>query len=110
MKLLFTTKFLKQISKFKNRKLADDILKTITEAEKAALIQDINNIKKLSGHKFHYRIRICDYRIGLYLNKDVLEFTAFDHRKDIYKHFPLLILFLIITFGRLIIAHLCYKS
>lgn len=88
MKLAFTKKFNKQVAKITSKELADEIIAVITEAESAVTISNISNIKKLSGYKFYYRIRIGDYRIGLFLNGDILEFAAFDHRKDIYKHFP----------------------
>lgn len=88
MKLTFTKKFNKQVAKIASKELAEEIIAVITEAENAAIISEISNIKKLSGFKLYYRIRIGDYRIGLFLNGDTLEFAAFDHRKDTYKHFP----------------------
>jgi mRNA interferase RelE/StbE len=88
MKLAFTAKFDKQVLKITSKKLIEDIDRLIDQAEKAPSISELRNVKKLSGYKFHYRIRVGDYRIGLYLNENVLEFTAFDHRKDIYKYFP----------------------
>jgi mRNA interferase RelE/StbE len=88
MKLAFTKKFLKQVEKVQSEKLREQLLNVINQAENAISISDIDNIKKLSGYKFYYRIRVGDYRIGLYLNKDVLEFAASDHRKDIYRYFP----------------------
>jgi mRNA interferase RelE/StbE len=88
MKLAFTKKFLKQIEKIYSQKLKEQVAGIISDAEQADSISEIEGIKKLSGFRFYYRIRIGDYRIGLYLNKDVLEFAAFDHRKDIYRYFP----------------------
>lgn len=88
MKLKFTSKFNKQVSKVTSKKLATEIYKIIEAAENAKSINELKNLKKLSGYKFHYRIRIGDYRIGLFLDREVLEFTAFDHRKDIYRYFP----------------------
>ena len=51
-------------------------------------IADIPNIKKLSGFKYHYRVRIGDYRIGIMIINDEVLFERFLHRKDIYKRFP----------------------
>jgi len=48
----------------------------------------VKNIKKLTGFESHYRIRLVDYRIGVKLEDDVLNFVIFEHRKDIYKIFP----------------------
>ena len=88
MKLAFTRKFDKQVGKISNKKLSEKIMRIINEAENADSIKDLKNLKKLAGYKFHYRIRLGDYRIGLYLNDDTLEFAAFDYHKDIYKYFP----------------------
>jgi mRNA interferase RelE/StbE len=88
MNLLFTSKFDKQVSKIKSQKLINEIYKIIEVAGKARSISEIKNVKKLAGYKNHYRIRLGDYRIGLYFNDTGLEFSAFDHRKDIYKYFP----------------------
>ncbi len=88
MKIRFTSKFEKQISKIDSRKIKDEIKLIIRNVEAAPTIYEINSIKKLVGYKSYYRIRMGDYRIGLYLNNDILEFAAFDNRKDIYKYFP----------------------
>jgi mRNA interferase RelE/StbE len=42
----------------------------------------------LKGHKFAYRIKIGDYRIGIFVESKVVEMARFEHRKDIYKVFP----------------------
>ena len=88
MKLEFTNKFLKQVSKIKDKKLAKEIEKVIEASEKAASLSEINNLKKLKGHKDFYRIRLGDYRIGIYFNNGDFTFAAIDNRKDIYKYFP----------------------
>ena len=88
MKLEFTNKFLKQVSKIKDKKLAKEIEKVIEVTEKAASLSEINNLKKLKGYKDFYRIRLGDYRIGIYFNNGDLTFAAIDNRKDIYKYFP----------------------
>ncbi len=38
--------------------------------------------------KFAYRIKIGDYRIGIFVESKVVEMARFVHRKDIYKVFP----------------------
>ena len=42
----------------------------------------------MKGFKNFYRIRVGDYRIGISLERGVVTFLAFAHRKDIYKKFP----------------------
>jgi mRNA interferase RelE/StbE len=88
MKLAFTKKFLKQVSKLNNPVIAKEIVLIIDEVEKAQTLSEIKNLKKLKGYNNYYRIRTGDYRIGIYFNKGSFEFAAIDHRKDIYKYFP----------------------
>ena len=40
------------------------------------------------GHKNAYRIRISDYRIGIYIQNDVIEIACIEHRSTVYKNFP----------------------
>jgi mRNA interferase RelE/StbE len=55
----------------------------ILDVEKAASLSQIKNLKKLKGETKYFRIRIGDYRIGLYVENEIVEFTTVDHRKDI---------------------------
>lgn len=88
MRLTFTNKFLKQISKLKDKKLAKEIEKVIKSTEVATSLSEIKNLKKLKGHKDFYRIRVGDYRIGIQFKNSEFTFAAIDNRKDIYKYFP----------------------
>ena len=88
MKLAFTNKFLKQVSKLKDKKLAKEIEKVIESTEVATSLSEIKNLKKLKGHKDFYRIRVGDYRIGIQFKNSEFTFAAIDNRKDIYKYFP----------------------
>ncbi|HRO41300.1 MAG TPA: hypothetical protein PL009_00595 [Flavipsychrobacter sp.] len=51
-------------------------------------ISDVKNLKKLTGFNDYYRIRIGDYRIGIFLDGETVWLAAFAHRKDIYTYFP----------------------
>ena len=48
----------------------------------------MNGLVKMKGHKTAYRFRINDYRIGFFLEDNTIYFSAFDHRKNLYKRFP----------------------
>jgi mRNA-degrading endonuclease RelE of RelBE toxin-antitoxin system len=56
--------------------------------EAAEILSEIPNIKKLKGFSTAYRIRINDYRLGLYYNNGVIEIARLVKRNDIYKVFP----------------------
>ncbi|MBP1468695.1 type II toxin-antitoxin system RelE/ParE family toxin [Candidatus Chloroploca sp. M-50] len=36
----------------------------------------------------YYRIRIGDYRLGLFVEDDTITVVRFLHRRDIYRYFP----------------------
>jgi mRNA interferase RelE/StbE len=88
MKVEFKKSFLKDLKKLKNKSLQNSIYNCIIQIESAESLVEIKNLKKLTGFELHYRIRVGDYRIGLKLENDVVNFVVFEHRKDIYKIFP----------------------
>lgn len=89
MKVSFDASFLKSLESIKDKKLADKLVKLISEVESANKLIEIKNIKRLVGFKYFYRVRIGDYRVGLeLLNSEEVLFIIVAHRKDIYKLFP----------------------
>jgi len=56
--------------------------------QKVPAVSKIPKVKKLKGCKNYYRIKIDDYRLGLYLEEDTLVLSRLLPRKDIYKKFP----------------------
>ena len=88
MEVDFTKNFLKIIENLKNEELLQKIQDTIDIVIIANSIAEIPNIKKLSGYKFYYRIKIGDYRVGIEKIENQMKFLTFQHRKDIYKKFP----------------------
>ncbi|MFA9215117.1 MAG: type II toxin-antitoxin system RelE/ParE family toxin [Candidatus Methylacidiphilales bacterium] len=88
MKVLFTKTFEKNIKEINDSKTKSDLLEIILVVKKASSLAEIPNLKKLKGYKFYYRIRLRDYRIGIYFEKDIIEFARFAHRKEIYRFFP----------------------
>lgn len=88
MEVDFTKNFLKIIENLKNEELLQKIQDTIDNVIIANSIAEISNIKKLSGYKVYYRIKIGDYRVGIEKIENQMKFLTFQHRKDIYKKFP----------------------
>ncbi|MEO6148829.1 MAG: type II toxin-antitoxin system RelE/ParE family toxin [Mucilaginibacter sp.] len=88
MKTEFNARFLKDIDKLKQKSVKQDVIAIIEHIELTVNITEINNLKKLKGYKIAYRIRSGDYRIGLFIENDIVEFIRISHRKDIYKVFP----------------------
>ena len=81
-------KFEKSYKKLTDKRVIKNIAETIENIEQAKDITEIKECKKLKGYKTAYRIKIGDYRIGFVYTDKTIYLIDFDHRKDIYKHFP----------------------
>jgi mRNA interferase RelE/StbE len=89
MDVRFDKFFLKSLEKYNDINLLEKIEKVISNCESAESLKEIHNLKKLSGFKNFYRIKIGSFRIGFELmDKSIIRFIIFTHRKDIYKKFP----------------------
>ncbi len=88
MQVKIDKSFEKDVKKIKERNILKKIANVIREIQHIENISEIKNLKKLSVASNQYRIRIGNYRIGLIIIEDTVEFVRFLHRKDIYKYFP----------------------
>lgn len=88
MKVEFLKNFSKDLDKLKVQSTQKALLQIIHTIEKVERFEQIPNTKKLKGHKSAYRIRIGDYRLGIFFENSVVILARFVHRKDIYKIFP----------------------
>lgn len=88
MEIKFTVLFNKDVQGIRDVKLVQSIKDVIAKTKQVETIKEIKNLKELKGTKNYYRIRIGDYRIGLYIENNIIEFSRILHRKDIYKYFP----------------------
>ena len=88
MLVLTTVSFNKELSRLRDRKLADRIEKVINGLENAKSLQQVTSVKKIKGSENAFRIRIGDYRLGFYLIDNTVKLTAFASRKEIYSYFP----------------------
>jgi mRNA interferase RelE/StbE len=88
MKTEFLKQFIRDIDKLSVQSVRNEVIKAINNVEDSASPAGIRGLKKLSGCKNAFRIKIGDYRIGVFIEKDIVEFARVVHRKDIYKVFP----------------------
>jgi len=88
MTVEFSKSFSKDLDKISSSTVKNQIKQVIVALEKAEKLQDIPGTKKLKGHRNAYRIRMGDYRLGLFLEIYTVLLASFLHRKDIYKIFP----------------------
>lgn len=87
MKVEINRHFVKDTTKL-TTDLRERIFNLIEMLEKCTHLEQIPSIKKLKGYKNAYRIRIGDYRIGLYLIENAIELRRVLHRKEMYDYFP----------------------
>ena len=52
------------------------------------VLGEITHIRKLSGSSGYYRIRVYEYRIGIFVAVNEIEFVRCLPRRDVYKYFP----------------------
>jgi mRNA interferase RelE/StbE len=88
MNVEFRKSFEKDLNKIRDEDLLQRIQTVIEEVETIDSLIDLANVKKLKGEGDYYRIRVGDYRIGLFVSDDVIEFVRVLHRKEIYRYFP----------------------
>ncbi len=88
MKIRYLKRFEKDIDKLDNEQIAEMLIIVIKELKNADSIKNIKNLKKLKGHSTAFRIKVKDYRLCLFIEKDVAGLVRLLSRKDVYKYFP----------------------
>ena len=80
MKTEFLRKFGKDIDKIGDKRVLTSIAELIESIEQADSLLDIANVKKLKGHTNAYRVRLGDYRVGVFVEEDLVVFARRHHR------------------------------
>lgn len=80
--------FEKDTRRVKDRKLLAKVADAIEQEQSSENNRDIKNLKKLKGAHNCYRIRVGEYRIGVMIEGETVEFIMFLPRKDVYEQFP----------------------
>ena len=88
MQIELTRKFQKQVESCNDRRIRMKVLSILNSVITSKNMTEFPNLKKLTGYKNSYRIRLGSYRIGIVIDNQTVVFAAFDHRSDIYKYFP----------------------
>jgi mRNA interferase RelE/StbE len=84
----FRKTFEKDLRKINDRSLLAKVKSVIIAVEAANSLDDIANLKKLKGDEGYFRIRIGDYRLGLFLDGETILFVRIIHRREFYRYFP----------------------
>jgi mRNA interferase RelE/StbE len=88
MHVSFLNSFQEDLTGIREKSIHPKVLRLLKTVEDASIPSEIPHMKKLSGSRNYYRIRLGSYRIGLILNRDEVVFARILHRKDIYRYFP----------------------
>jgi mRNA interferase RelE/StbE len=88
MQVEFLSKFNKDIDRIHLKSVKKSILSVIEEVKSANSLSQIKNIKKLTGFKSAFRIRTGEYRIGIFIEENKVQFARVLNRKEIYRFFP----------------------
>ena len=88
MNAIFLESFEKDLKKIKDKKALKSIQNLIRTLENATSFNEISGLKKLVGFKDAFRIRLGNYRVGIFLEVGDVIFARVAHRKDIYSIFP----------------------
>jgi len=71
----FRASFGRDLKRIRNESILAGVRQAILDIETAAQWGDVADIKKLRGATNAYRIRIKDYRIGLFIDDDLAKFV-----------------------------------
>ena len=88
MKVEFKNSFIRDLKRIKKNPIKDRVRETIELIEQAPNLHEIKNLKKLKHGDRYYRISLGEYRLGLTLERDIVTFVRFLHRRDLYRYFP----------------------
>ena len=89
MTVEFDKSFERWLSKINNKALLGRIEKAILQMELTESIDQIHNVKKLTGFKKFYHVKLDNHRIGFErINKSTIRLLIVADRKEIYKKFP----------------------
>ena len=89
MKTEYLPSFVKDLKKLKKMPIYKQIKSLSFETiPNCTDTSQIVNLKKLKKSQNAYRIRVGDYRIGIFIKKETVIFLRVLHRKEAYRYFP----------------------
>lgn len=89
MKTQYLPSFIKDLKKLKKTPVYSQIRSTALEKiPQCQKLTEISNLKKIKGANNAYRIRVGDYRIGVFIENETVTFSRVLHRKEVYRYFP----------------------
>lgn len=88
MIIQYNRKFKKDLDRLNEKKIKATLKAVIQELKEKPNLAEVKGVKKIAGHPTAYRLRIGNYRLGLYYHEGIVSLQRFVKRNDIYKIFP----------------------
>ena len=89
MKYQIAKRFKKDLDKINDKKILAKIRKCIEVIGTSQLLSEIPDLEALKGFSGYYRIKFdYSYRIGIFLDGEVIEILKIESREGFYKNFP----------------------
>lgn len=85
---MYEKSFLKDLKKRNDKALKKRVQQILLDIKLANNRSELSNLERLKGHPVAYKIRVGDYRLGLFIENETVFFSRFLHRKEVYKKFP----------------------
>jgi len=89
VKVEYLPKFLKDLKALKSSAVFETINSLVfEEIPEHENLDGVSNLSKLKGSDDAFRVRVGDYRIGLFFDGETVTFARVLHRSEIYRYFP----------------------
>ena len=88
MRVRFRRSFARDLKAIHDDALLDRVQHVIEAVEEAQSLKEVTGVAKLAGTSEFYRVRVGEFRIGLAIEGDEVEFVRCLHRREIYRYFP----------------------
>jgi mRNA interferase RelE/StbE len=89
MNIEISKSFVKDTQKITDKRILAKIQQILIEAKQIESVTDWANVEALTGYQGFYRIRFdYRYRIGIYCEKETIQFLRVGSRESFYKKFP----------------------
>jgi len=80
--------FSRDVDALPDAKLRLRLREVLLGIEVAERIQQVPNVKKMKGHAKAFRVRVGEYRLGLFVDGHTVQLVRFLHRREVYRWFP----------------------
>lgn len=88
MRVRFRSSFARDLKRIRDRAVLATLKQVIEHLEAADTLGDMAGLRKMTGSRNHFRIRVGDYRVGLVVQDGIVECVRRLHRREIYQRFP----------------------